>query len=97
MRFGGFTFASEVLLGRIAVFYGLSIPEAEIETSLADFVRARLPRNPTLGDRIRFEDTELVVREMNGERITTIGLELEPGKRGLACMSGSSPATVRSI
>ena len=38
--FGGFTFASEVLLGRIASFYGFSIPEGEIETSLADFVRA---------------------------------------------------------
>ena len=38
--FGGFTFATEVLLGRIASFYGFSIPEGEIETSLADFVRA---------------------------------------------------------
>jgi hypothetical protein len=26
---GGFTFASEVLLARIAGFYGFSIPEAE--------------------------------------------------------------------
>jgi hypothetical protein len=25
--FGGFTFASEVLLGRLAAFYGFSIPE----------------------------------------------------------------------
>jgi hypothetical protein len=30
------TFASEVLLGRIAAFYGFSIPEAENETPLAD-------------------------------------------------------------
>jgi cell volume regulation protein A len=72
-----FTFASEVPLGRIAAFYGLSIPEAENETSLADFVRDRLPDSPTLGDRIRFEDIELVVRDMHGERITRIGLELE--------------------
>ncbi|MGH6898340.1 MAG: transporter associated domain-containing protein [Geminicoccaceae bacterium] len=78
---GGFTFASEVLLARIAGFYGFSIPEAENETSLADFVRARLPHSPTLGDRIRLEDIELVVRAMNGERITRIGLELEPRKR----------------
>jgi hypothetical protein len=26
---GGFTFASEVLLGRVVGFYGFSIPEAE--------------------------------------------------------------------
>jgi potassium/hydrogen antiporter len=73
---GGFTFASEVLLGRIARFYGLSIPEAERDASLADLVGARLPRDPTLGDGIRFESIELVVREMNGAQITTIGLDL---------------------
>ena len=72
-----FEFASEILLGRIAAFYGFSIPEAENQTSVADFVRARLTRIPTLGDRIRLEDIELVVRGMHGGRITSIGLELE--------------------
>ena len=76
-----FTFASEVLLGRVAALYGLSIPAAERETSLADFVQARLPRGPTLGDRIRLEDIALVVRGMHGERITRVGLDLElPGR-----------------
>jgi cell volume regulation protein A len=95
MTFGGFTFASEVPLGSIAAFYGFSIPEAENETSLADFVCARLPPSPTLGDRITFEGIELVVRGMNGDRITKIGLELEPRARGL--VSESSPATDRGI
>ena len=45
--FQGFTFASEVLLGRLARFYGLSIPEGHHETSLADFVRAG-PGCPTI-------------------------------------------------
>ena len=76
--FDGFTFASEVLLVRLARFYGLSIPEGQNETSLADFVRARLPSNPTLGDRIRFGDIELVIRDMNGEHITRIGLDFDP-------------------
>ena len=53
--FQGFTFASEVLLGRLARFYGLTIPEGHNETSLADFVRARLPNDPILGDRIRLQ------------------------------------------
>lgn len=82
MIFGGFTFGSEVLLGRIAGFYGFPIPATENGTSLADFVRARLSHNPTLGDRIRLEDIVLVVRGMDGERITRIGLELEPRKWG---------------
>jgi cell volume regulation protein A len=74
--FDGFTFASEVRLGRLARFYGLSVPEGQNETSLADFVRARLPNRPTLGDRISFGSVGLVIRGMNGEHITRIGLDL---------------------
>ena len=77
MIFGGFTFGSEVLLASIAAFYGFAIPETEDDTSLAEFVRARLPDNPTVGDRIRLEDMELVVRGIHGEQITSVGLELE--------------------
>jgi hypothetical protein len=33
--FDGFTFASEVRLGRLARFYGLSVSEGQNETSLA--------------------------------------------------------------
>jgi NhaP-type Na+/H+ and K+/H+ antiporter len=74
--FGGFTFASEVLLGRIAAFYGFSIPEAEHYTSVADFVRARLQGKPKLGDHVGVADKKLVIQRMDGERITKVGLEL---------------------
>ncbi|HEX5078059.1 MAG TPA: transporter associated domain-containing protein [Geminicoccaceae bacterium] len=76
MTFEGFTFASEVRLGRLARFYGLSIPVGEDETSLADFVRGRLPSTPSPGDRISFGRVGLVVGGMNGEHITRIGLDL---------------------
>ena len=75
--FGGFTFAREVLLGRIAAFYGFSIPEAENRASLADFVRARLQKKPNLGDHISFADKKLVIQGVDGERITKVGLELK--------------------
>ena len=83
--FQGFTFASEVLLGRLPRFYGLTIPEGHNETSLADFVRARLPNDPILGDRISFGRIGLVIGGMNGEHITRIGLDLEPARA--ACPS----------
>ena len=70
------TFTSEMLLGRIAAFYGFSIPEGENETSLADFVRARLQGKPKLGDHISFADKKLVIQGMDGERITKVGLDL---------------------
>ena len=75
--FEGFTFDSEALLGRIAAFYGFSIPEAENETSLADFVRARLQGQPKLGDHISFADKKLVIQGMDSERITKVGLDLK--------------------
>ena len=84
MIFGGFTFAGEVLLGRIAGFYGFAIPAAENQTSLANFLRARLSHAPTLGDRIRLGDIELVVRGMNGERITR-ALASQAGFASLSC------------
>lgn len=77
MTFVGFTFPSEVPLGRLARFYGLSIPEGHHETPLADFVRAGLPDGPSLGDRISLGSVDLVIGGMNGERITKIGLDLQ--------------------
>jgi NhaP-type Na+/H+ and K+/H+ antiporter len=74
--FGGFTFASEVLLGSIAAFYGFPVSEAENGTSLADFARARLQGEPKLGDHISFAAKNLVIQAMDGERITNVGLEL---------------------
>jgi NhaP-type Na+/H+ and K+/H+ antiporter len=68
--FSGFTFDSEVVLGSIAAFYGFQVPEAEDETSLAEFVRARLQGEPKLGDHISFADKNLVIQGMDGERIT---------------------------
>lgn len=60
--FSGFTFGGEVLLASIAAFYGFSIPEAENETSLADFVRARLQGKPRSGDYVSLEDKRLVIQ-----------------------------------
>jgi NhaP-type Na+/H+ and K+/H+ antiporter len=74
--FGRFTFASEVLLSRIAAFYGFSIPDGNSEISLADFVRTRLHGRPRLGDHISFGDQRLVIQHMDGERITKVGLDL---------------------
>ena len=83
MIFGGFTFAGEVLLGRRGA-QGFVIPAAENQTSLASFVRAQLSHAPTLGDRIRLEDIELVVRGMNGER-STRALASQAGFASLSC------------
>ena len=76
--FGEFTFDGDLPVGKIAEFYDLPVPEEEKATPLADFVQARLKRKSLIGDRVRLDDVELVVRAVREERITEVGIELEP-------------------
>ncbi|MGH6944690.1 MAG: potassium/proton antiporter, partial [Geminicoccaceae bacterium] len=77
--FGEFTFDGDLPIGKIANFYDLAVPNAEREAPLADFVEAHLGRKPLIGDRLRLSGIELVVRGLQGERVTEVGIELEPG------------------
>ena len=86
MIFEGFTFGGGVLLGALAGFYGFAIPEADEETSLAEFVGARLHQQPMLGDRVRWQDLDLSVQGLDDGRITRIGLE--PGRRARPPLPG---------
>jgi cell volume regulation protein A len=76
--FGAFTFDGELPVGKLADFYDLPVPEEQRAMPLADFVGARLHRHPQLGDRIRLADIELVVRALRDDRITEVGIDLEP-------------------
>jgi cell volume regulation protein A len=74
--FGAFPFAGHVPIGRIADFYGLPVPEAEKATPVGDFIADRLPAKPAVGDGIGIGRIGLVVHDVNGERITRVGLEV---------------------
>ena len=76
--FGEFTFDGDLPVGKIAEFYDLPVPEDARATPLADFVQMRLGRKPLIGDRVRVAGIELVVQAMRDERITEVGIELEP-------------------
>ena len=76
--FGAFAFDGDLPVGKIAEFYDLPVPEEQRTMPLADFVPVRLRRHPLVGDRIRLADVELVVRSMREERISEVGIDLEP-------------------
>jgi cell volume regulation protein A len=76
--FGAFAFDGELPVGKLAEFYDLPVPEEQRAMPLADFVPARLRRQPQVGDRVRLADVELVVRALRDERITEVGIDLEP-------------------
>jgi cell volume regulation protein A len=79
--FGEFTFGGDLPAGKLAEFYDLPVAEPERATPLADFLQARLRRKPLVGDRVPVGDIELIVRGVRGERITEVGIELEPTAR----------------
>jgi cell volume regulation protein A len=76
--FGEFTFDGDLAVGKIAEFYDLPVPDEQRAMPLADFVPARLRRQPEVGDRVRLADIDLVVRAVRDERITEVGIDLEP-------------------
>jgi potassium/hydrogen antiporter len=74
---GEFSFEGATALAAIAHLYD---PTADTDgaVTLAEFLAKRLAGRPAVGDRTRFGAVELIVRDMQGDAITQVGVELEP-------------------
>jgi len=74
---GEFSFDGMTTLATIAHLYD---PAAETDRSLtlAEFLATRFDGRPAIGDRTRFGAVELIVRDMQGNAITQVGVELDP-------------------
>lgn len=76
--FGEFTMPGDTLAGEMAAAYGITVDEKEKNEPLGAWMRRRLRHRAVVGDRLRVGPVELVVREVRNDRITLVGLELEP-------------------
>ena len=74
--FGEFVLNGDAEIGAVALAYGVPIPETECGKTLEDFVRCRLKAEPVVGDTVDLDGIRLVIREMDGSRITRVGLKL---------------------
>ena len=74
---GEFSFDGTTALAAIAHLYDPAA-EAEGALTLAEFVASRFAGKPAVGDRARFGAVELIVRDMQGDAITQVGVELDP-------------------
>jgi cell volume regulation protein A len=74
---GEFAFDGTTALAAIANLYD---PTAATNgaVTLAEFVASRFDGTPAVGDRTRFGAVELIVRDMQGDTITQVGVELDP-------------------
>lgn len=78
--FGEFALNGDARLGDVAAVYGFAVPAEAADAAVGEFLAARLRHKPVVGDRHRLGNVELVVREIEGERITKVGLVLAPPK-----------------
>jgi cell volume regulation protein A len=74
---GEFAFEGATALAAIAHLYD---PAAATDgaLTLAEFLASRFAGRPAVGDRTRFGAVELIVRDMEGDAITQVGVELDP-------------------
>ena len=75
---GDFAFSGDVDLASLARLYDIPIPLATGTLTAGLFLRRHLKGSPVVGDRLRLGTVELIVRELSQDRVTKVGLELDP-------------------
>jgi len=75
--FGEFAFTGDVKLKDLVTFYGLSL-EAEItDLTIAELFSQRFDGTPDVGDHLPVGGAEIVAREVEDDRVTRAGLQLD--------------------
>ena len=73
--FGLFNLPGNVPLGELATFYGLKIPPRYAQQTAADLFDERFDETPQVGDRLTLGRAVLIVRGLQADRVTQIGLK----------------------
>jgi cell volume regulation protein A len=73
---GDFFVSAQVTLGAVAEIYGLSMAPEAAAISLADHFRGELGRAPRAGDTLPLDTIVLVVRGVDHDRVSEVGLRL---------------------
>lgn len=95
---GEFEMDGDAPVAAVGMLYGLEAAPEEEKLSIGELLRRRLGRRPVVGDRIRLGAVELVVGAMDDERITKVGVELDPEnqpRRGLAALPAAAGRWLR--
>lgn len=74
--FGDFILDADALLGDIAALYGFTVSPQKADKTIGIYLTELFHKKPVVGDFARFENVELVVREIENGQITKVGLKL---------------------
>lgn len=74
--FGTFTLEGDANMQDIADVYGLTLSQGEQHLTIAEFITRRVGGVPVVGDDVDWHGIHWVVNEVEGNRITKVGLRL---------------------
>ena len=74
--FGDFTLNGDARMVEIARAYGASVPPLAKDLTLAEFLAHRFHKRCVIGDRVLLGPMELVVREMDGNIVSKVGVRI---------------------
>lgn len=74
--FGEFVLKPYIPLADLAQLYRFDLPEAAEELTVAQYIERQFHGKPVVGDRIALNNVQLVVRDIDGDKISTVGLKL---------------------
>lgn len=73
---GEFTLDGQAILNDIALMYGLELPETISGRTLAEHLARSVHTRPVVGDRVKLDKVQLVVRKVEEGKITKVGIRL---------------------
>lgn len=74
--FGEFVLDAQAKLSDVAMMYGLDIPSELRERTLAEHLSRSVRNRPVVGDRVKLDKVQLVVKSMEGGRISKVSISL---------------------
>ncbi len=75
--FGEFTLNGETLLSDVATVYGIALPTgARPGETLGEYLLRIFSNRTVVGDRVRIDNLQFTVREVEGGRITSVGMRI---------------------
>jgi len=74
--FGDFVLNGDAVLGDLAAVYGVEVPAEQAGLTLAEYLNQRAHGRVVVGDRAPLGNAELVVREVQDQKVSRVGLKL---------------------
>ena len=76
--FGDFVLKPDATLGAVADMYGAAVPAERRDQTLAEMFARRFRSNFAIGDRISLGALEFIIRDVENDVITSVGMAVEP-------------------